>query len=460
MPDSGVVPVPSRADMLNATGAQMFGKNEIEAARLHFLAALYLEPCHGQALQNLGACLRTMRHYEAAASVARRSVALSGDNPFCRSNLAVSYFGLHRYIESRDILKGVCDDLPKAPLSWHNYGLVQYMLGDYNDALASFSKALELAPGNVQLQSDRSLALLSLGRIAEGLASYESRWGLLHKNKIWNKSVPEWRGEDLNGRNLLLHHEQGFGDTIMLVRYVDDLLGRGCSITLAVPQELVRLCAHNYPTVRVVALSDLMFDGEINFDYHSPLLSAMRHLGMEKVEDIGSWTYMRSTGKILPVDLLPGSLRIAVCWASGNHGPAMNERRRQVPLTMFLPLTELPGVTLVSVQKGDASKDISNNGMEGLIFDMSNYLEDFQDTADFLAMCDVVISVDSAVAHLAGAMGKRCLMLSPYSRCWRWWDHVTGKPWYDEMTQHHQSQDGTWRVAMNEVCLEVANYVR
>ena len=458
MPDSGsAIVVASRADEINAIGADLFRQGQYEPARLHFLATLSLEPSHASALQNLGAVLRQMLHYEAAASVARRSVMLTqGKNPYCRSNLGVSMLALKQFNVAKDLLYGVTRDLPEAAESWHNYGLVLYMLGQYEEALEVFNKSLAINPSNNQCRSDKSLTLLSLGRIAEGLASYEVRWKLLQKNKIWATNVREWQGEDLAGQHILVHHEQGFGDSLMLSRFLLPLQKLGCSITLAVPAELMRLFEYNFDFAKVIDINDEMLDDPSAFDYHSPLLSVMRWLGIKEPSDIDLSPYLKAK-QLSKLNFPQSQLRVGICWASGDHGHGLTERRRVVSLTSFLPLVELQGVTLISLQKGSAGGEIVKHGMEGMVFDVTHRLEDFAATADVIAQLDLVVSVDSAVVHLAAAMGKPTLMLGPYSRCWRWWNAADGLPWYEDLKTFRQSQNGTWDVAMNEVLYEVAS---
>ena len=214
----------TKTEELNAKGAEFFREGHLEPARLHFLAALSLEPNQPQVLQNLGAVLRSLGHYEAAESVARRSVAASDNNPFCRSNLGVSQLAMRRYNEATKTLQEVTKDLPNSGPSWHNYGLALYMTGRYDEALTTFNTSLGLDYSNSQLQSDRALTLLSLGKIQEGLEAYECRWNLLTKSKIWKTNIPEWQGEFLKGMRILAHHEQGFGDSLMLVRFSEAIV--------------------------------------------------------------------------------------------------------------------------------------------------------------------------------------------------------------------------------------------
>jgi len=443
---------PTKADELNHMGALLFNKGQLEPARFHFLAALQLDPNHAMALQNLGAVLRNMGHYEAAASVARRSVRLSPQNPFCQSNLGVSLLSLKDFDACLATLQCVTKALPDSGPSHHNLGLVLYMLGRFEEALASFDRARAIDGANPVCESDRALTLLALGRLDEGLAAYEVRWKILAQSPIWNLGLPEWQGEDIRGKSILVHHEQGFGDSLMLVRFLRELVETKADIVLAVPNELVRLFEFNYGNyVEVVPLLDEGL-AKREFDYHTPMLSMVRHLGIRRPSDISSVPYLSAPWDEHDIaNRLPkAELRIGVVWASGNHGPVTVDRRRLVHVTKFLPFTELPNVSVISLQKGDEAQDIHRFGLEGLIYDASPRLEDFAATAQVIAALDLVVTVDSAVAHLAGAMDVPTIMLSPYSRCWRWWnaDKYSGLPWYDNMIVLSQSQDGSWNNAV------------
>lgn len=450
MPDTNVVQ--SRADELNAAGAKHHHEGRIDAARLHYLAALFNDPEHQLALQNLGAALVHMEKFEAAASVSRRALMIAPNEPHIKGNLAVALLDLRRYGEAQRLFSEVLKVLPDAAPVWHNYGLALYQTGDLVEALAAFDKSLLLDPENIQVKSDRGLTLLALGRIQQGLETYEVRWKLLTKSRVWKLDVPEWQGEELRGQRLLVHHEQGFGDSLMLCRFVRHLISKGAIVTYAVPEELVRLMTVSFrPTVKVVDWESEL--SPLDFDFHTPLMSAMRWLKIERPDQVAWPRYLRAEPKI-EAEALPklpkAKLRVGICWASGDHNPALNRRRRIVPLLQFLPMTELPNVKLISLQKGDDERAIVDIGAEGIIFDSMARVSDFADTAALISELDVVISVDSAVVHLAAAMGKLTIMLSPFTRCWRWWGGDRGWPWYSDMRILFQSGDGSWNSAMSK----------
>jgi len=456
--------IEEKAHLINHQGTVLFSKGHMEPAKAHFLAALTLVPDHAQALQNLGAVLRNQGHMLAAASVARRSVRASGNNVYCRSNLGVSLLGLRQYRESLEVLGSVIADMPNNGFSWHNYGLTLYMCGQYEAALEAFETARGLANLGPQVDSDRALTLLSMGLIAEGLKAYEVRWEILTKSRIWGLGIMEWLGEPPAGKRILVHHEQGFGDSLMLSRFIPALVAEGAIVTMAVPEELVRLFENSFGAIAtVVNWNEEKLGVEWTFDYHTPMLSLMRHLGVGAPHHLLHFPakYLAAPNVDDIVERLPpADIRIGICWASGNHGPQLAERRRLANLTDFLPLTEIPGASVISLQKGHEVNDLDAFGMRGLVFDLAPRFTDFAATAAVIAKLDFVISVDSAVAHLAGALGVPTIMLSPFSRCWRWWTQGDAKPWYTDMKILYQAENGTWTEAVRSAIGEIMDRLK
>lgn len=467
MPDANVAlplseaPRNVRADELNHTGAKYQHEGKYDAARLHYLAALSLEPNHAEALQNLSGALYVMEKFEAAASIARRAVKASNNNPYARSNLGIAALGLKRYREAINIFRAVVEDIPNEGAAWHNFGLALYMSGDFKNALEAFNKAIGLKYTPQHVLSDRAMAMLALGDIQRGLEAYEVRWERLTKSPVWELGIPEWKGEDLTGKRIVVHHEQGFGDGIMLARWIEKLRKyRDVEITIAVPPSLLRLFKQNFHLLARIANMNEPNDVGHTHDYHTPMLSMVRWLGIKLDDD--NWdkkVYLRATpnAATFPITLPKAQLHVGVCWASGDHGPMLRRRRRMVPLDLFLLMSELDGVRLISLQKGPEVQHIVDFGLEGIVYDAMARVDDWADTACVINDLDVVISVDSAVAHLAGAMGKPTIMLSPYTRCWRWWGETTGSPWYARMKIFSQGEDGTWRQAIKAATMLVAD---
>jgi tetratricopeptide (TPR) repeat protein len=371
-------------------------------------------------------------------------------------NVTAALNGLGRFDE---VLKGTNEIIRNMPPTdhrlaavYHNRGLVLNHLERLQDAISSYDKALVFSNSEEQrnlILSDRALALLSMGRIKDGCQAYEVRWtNRLYKSKAWELGIPQWQGEDLSGKKIVLHHEQGFGDGIMLVRLVKFLTEwefyKPLSLALAVPGPLVELFKNNVSWSNVPVFEwNEDFEEMKNFgaDYHVPMLTALG-LCNYTPENIPSTPYLRAEPE--RGNLGPEGFRIGICWASGYHSFALNIRRRYVPLNLLFPLSEIPGVRLVSLQKDDPAKDILNLGAEGFIHDAMARSADFADTARVIAGLDLVIGVDSAVVHLSGALGIPTIMLGPHVRCWRWWGGDTGWPWYKDFKIFRQFEWGSW----------------
>lgn len=451
--------MPSAAD-LNATGMMLHRDGDASGARLHFLAALGIDPDFVPALANLGNSLADAGMLPAALAATGRAVRLAPGATATRNNLANMMMRANLHDAALAQCLRLAEEAPEDPVTWHNLALLRYRIGDYAEALDAINRALALMPGSQGMRSDRSHMLLALGRLGDGLEAYEARWYSLTHLSPWDHHWPEWQGEDLAGKTILFHSEQGFGDAIMLARLAPELALRGARVTMAVPAALVRLLAmQEWPGVDVVALETFdAGDASPRFDFHTPMFGALRWLGYARPEDIRPAPYLRAPAQDdgrLPIELdglRSGRRNIGICWASGkwNLDTAL---RRSIPLILFLPMASIPGVRLWSLQKGeDAEGDIDRIGAAGLIGDLTPRLADWADTAAFIRQLDLVIAVDTAVAHLAGAMGKPIWMLSPFTRCWRWWGAADGTmaPWYAGRL-FPQRAPGDWMGALVDV---------
>ena len=436
------------AELVNKS-SDYFAAGNLPAARLHALAALHVDANNPFALHNLSAILYQMELYSTSLSVARRALEHCDPKiaPHVKSNIGAALSGLRRHAEAQRYLRESIRALPNEAGPHHNLALSLYMTGNLNEALAEYDNAVRLQPDNVGFRSDRALGLLALGEIQNGLLEYECRWfsTTMKRSRFWDIGVPQWQGEPCN--KLLVHHEQGFGDSLMLCRWIPALRAKCSHLTYVVPKQLVRVMQNSFAGIGVDVYDWDDPEIGVDYNYHIPLLSALRWLGVETGGEFPAAPYLHTEPSEISAALPKSKLRVGLCWASGDHGPKLRQRRRIVPLENFLPLSEIDGVRLVSLQKDQHSREIIDIGAEGIVFDLMNRCEDFADTASVIKELDLVISVDSAVVHLAGALGKPTIMLGPYTRCWRWWGGTTGFPWYKDMKILRQSANGSWATA-------------
>lgn len=439
---------------LNLKGFQFHRSGNIEAARFHYDAALMIDPNHYHAMGNLAGVLMSGRLNLAALSLAKKAMALgNGIDHAAHVNYAAVLYELGRYEEAYVKIREVVERMPESAGCWHNLGLISAHLGRHIEAEKAYDRSLALIPTNTNVMSDRALGIMAQGegQFSRGIKEYEIRWNPgekyqmpLFKPPIWNTKVKQWKGEDIKGKKLLLMHEQGFGDSLMLIRFIKEVEALGADVAIACPAVLVKLFDQFH--VPVFDWMDESLD-ENSCDYFVPLLSLCGVLDIEPSK-IKSDPYLDvpATDDKLGHD----GYKVGICWSSGDHGFALLHRRRYIPLPLFFPLFELPDVRLISLQKDQPEKDIMNQGAESFIYNPMPACEDFYDTARVIKKLDLVVAVDSAVAHLASAMGKPVIMLGPYVRCWRWWSRGNGLPWYKNFKIITQRKVGDWSEAMAE----------
>jgi hypothetical protein len=316
------------------------------------------------------------------------------------------------------------------------------------EALARFDRAIVLKPDYAEAHLNRSLAFLLKGDYTEGWEQFDWRWkkGDMVPRKF---ECPQWRGEDLAGKTIFLHAEQGYGDTIQFLRYVPLVTARGRSVILEVPPSLERLAAQVSASGAAATAAD---PAATAADFFCPLLSLPRAFGTTVATIPGEVPYLAADRSAVAAwrQRLAGlsGLRAGLVWA-GDPRPNQSEanridRRRSVTLGHFANLAGIPGVSVVSSQKGDAAAQTHLPPPGLLVHDWTDELFDFADTAALIEALDLVISVDTSVVHLADALGKPIWLLNRFDTCWRWLLNRDDSPWYPTLRQFRQRSPGDW----------------
>jgi hypothetical protein len=416
-----------------------------------YISALRLDPNHPGALSSLSCIAGDRRQFAAALAMAQRAANIVPDHPAYLANLGVALFQNQRPHEAAQMLmtaitrtmkfRAAGHPIPDGGLGtlWHNLGLSRMAASQPGHAISCFEIALNLMPGEARVLRDLGIAKLATGQWGEGLIAHEARWSDLQRYPIWDSGIPRWEGESLDGKTIIVHHEQGFGDTIQFVRFLPWLKDRGARVILAVPVPLMRLMALSGLADEVVEITGVIPAA----DFHSPMLSVPAYLELT-TERIPPEPYLRAPESFgIPIRRPPGTrLVVGLVWAgSPGYVPDM---RRSMPFEAMLPLEHLPGITLVSLQKGERAADIGRAGMTGPVADLSGLLGDFADTAAALMQVDLLVSVDTSVLHLAGALGRPAIALLPHWRCWRWGVEREDSPWYPSLRLVTQETAGDW----------------
>ena len=343
---------------------------------------------------------------------------------------------------------------PKAVVAYINLGVALRDLHRFDEALRVFKKAVQLDPDHPGARTNRAQTNLLLGQFEHGWREYEWRW------KDGEQLPPPWpnpwRGESpVAGKTLLVFNEQGFGDTLQFVRYVDSLSARGARVILRVQDALFALLSDYPGAAAVIGESEPLPP----FDLHCPLLSLPFALGAHRAPIPANVPYLRadSAKRARWRERLAASaqgLRIGVAW-SGNTGN-LNGRHRSTSFQAWQPVFDEAATraTFVSLVKDVRPEDrpLLRNAP---VLDVSDELETFADTAALIAELDLVISIDTAVAHLAGTLGKPVWVLLPYTPDWRWGLERADTPWYPSARLIRQPARDDWTSVMNTVRKEL-----
>jgi tetratricopeptide (TPR) repeat protein len=436
------------AQAFSCRGAALYNLGRLDEAVASYDRALDIQP-DADAFKTRGAALYKLGRLDEAAASYDRALALEPDaEAFAQRGAALSALGrLDEAVASYDQALQLAPDAE----IFNNRGAALYTLGRFGEAVASCDRALALEPDYAGAHLNRALALLRAGDLARGFQAY--RWRFRISDGSWPKltrpdwlACPDWEGEPLASKRLVVFHEQGYGDTLQFVRYVPMAAALGAQITLLVPPTLVRLLRQSLPGVDVVdGLSKTAV-----FDFQAPMLSLPAMFGttldtvpartpylLADQAAAASWAQRLAA---LP-DVRP-ELKVGLVWA-GKAGRPYDERR-SLKLAQLAPLAALPGMRFISLQIGESTEK-SNALPAGLrLTDWTNEIADFADTAALIANLDLVITVDTSVAHLAGALGRPVWILSRRDGCWRWLPNREDSPWYPTARVFHQRTLGEW----------------
>jgi tetratricopeptide (TPR) repeat protein len=446
------------------------------------------KPDHADALQLLGLIAQRCGHRDAAVELLRRAIALNPQAAACHANLALVLESMDRLDEaaaesraalalrpqSPDFLNTLSHILnrqghldqsmqasqaalalrPQFPEALNNLANVMRKKGMWRQAIATFQQSLALAPAQPHPRFHLALLLLLVGDFEHGLPMMEARWETMPPSQRPNFPVPMWDGSALNGRRILLYSEQGFGDTIHFARYIPLVEARGGNvIVLCQPelQSLLQTLAGNRPIVA---------EGQAlpQFDLHCPLMSLMLAMRTNMATIPAQVPYLFADPARAQqwqkriAETGPGK-KMGLAWSGSPQN--VSGRHRSLPLGALAPLAQVPGITFFSVQKGP---DLfpSPKPPQMRLVDWSNQIHDFADTAALIAQLDLVITIDTAVAHLAGAMGKPTWLLLSFGSDWRWFIDREDSPWYPTMRLFRQPILGDWQTPLNRVAAELA----
>lgn len=417
--------------------------------------ALALDAKMISAYNNLSLLLMDTRRFEEAESVLRQAVRLSPKTAELHNNLGSVYIETERPRQAEASFRQAVKAKPSFAEAHYNLGCLFKSLGRLEAAEDSLRRALKLHSNYVDAQFALATLYLLRGQFDKGWQSYNSLRMRQHAARA--ASLPRWQGEDLTGKRLLLFYEQGFGDTLQFCRYIPQAAAQTAQSTVWVQPQLQRLLKASWSQLNFYTGEEMPPQ---EFDYACALPNLPMIFGAANTTLSGT-SYLTA----LPADILQkatwlkktsaaGTFKIGLVWAGNPQHH--NDRNRSLPLADFAALFSLPGISWVSLQ-AQIPEESAVTWPENLL-DASGQLSDFAATAALIANLDLVITVDSAVAHLAGALGKKTWTLIPFAPDWRWQLKRTDSPWYDSMRLFRQPKPGDWQTPLTAIRQELEKY--
>lgn len=444
--------VPPRVKEFFVNAMKAHSAKKFDEAASFYAMALSLLPDDPVLLGNLGVALRAQDKNKAAEACYRRAIAVKPDNAGIWSNLGNVLRRLGQLKESVACHRKAIDLDRKFLDAYYNLGLVLQDIGKLDEAIRFFNHCLKFKPDDHRISWDKSLALLTKGDFIGGFELYEYRW---KREEITRRHFrqPLWDGSPLNGKTIFVYAEQGFGDTLNFCRYLPLLAEAGGKVLFECQPELVSLLEG------MEGISEI-FSGEgrlPDFDVQTPLLS----LPMIMKHDVQS--IPRECPYILPpaqsgfqVHVPEGTkLKVGIVWAG--KPTHKNDHNRSVSVENFMVFASLPGVVLYSLQKGIETEQREDSGCGMLVRDLGSGCDDFADTAKVMGQLDLIITVDTSVAHLAGALNIPVWVAIPYNADWRWMRKRNDSPWYPSMTLFRQKKPGDWTSVFSSMLTVLKN---
>ena len=361
---------------------------------------------------------------------------------------------LNRTDEAADAYRQAVQAAPENAENHRYLGSALQDAGQLDEALDAYGQAVGINPENAEAHWGRFWVHALRGEFPKAWDDYEWRWKLSNRTTPeLDDSAPLWESGDLTGQTFFLRAEQGYGDTLQTIRYAPVLAEMGATVKVGCPPALARLFA-DAPGVSEVVTGNA---GKVGFNSHQAMFSLPRILGTTLDNIPGTVPYLTAPSlEGIELPATTGVFRIGLTWhGSGSQSPD----RRSVPFDQLLPLLGQERTMFFSLQLGDAAHDPARAGTENKLADLSPLMDDFASTAALIEQLDLVITVDTAVAHLAGALGKPTWLLLSAAPDWRWMLGRDDSPWYPSMRLFRQAKLGDWSEPLAKLSEELARTV-
>ncbi len=438
-------------------GLESHQEGRLAEAVDYYLKALQIRPDDAGVWSNMGVALRRLEFPDAGVAALRRALYISPGNMSFMDNLGNALFDDNRIEEALACHSQVVAARPDVAGAHYNYALSLREAGQFEKAIKHLSISADLNPEDAMVRWYRAVSNLHIGKFREGWDEYEIRWkiGEAEERKF---SVPQWQGEDLQGKTIYIHGEQGFGDTILTSRFIPLVKKKGARILFDCRAPLHRLFSKIPGADRIIEPG---VNPEEPVHYHIPVMSIPRLFNTD-LSNIPPPVPL-AVSDVLPAavtDMLAkakNDIKLGIVW-SGSQTFKGN-RKRSVQVREFLPLAEIPGVRMFSLQKGPREGELAECGAHSVIWEIGPHMNDFADTAAVINQLDLVLMTDSSVAHLTGTMGRPVWNMLPYLAYWLYMKDRDDSPWYPSMRLFRQPTPGDWDSVFAKVKKELEKAV-
>jgi Flp pilus assembly protein TadD len=446
---------PDAAGFHNNLGVSLTAMGRVNEAAESYRKAASLNPNSAQIRFNFGTALQSLGQHNEALQELRAAVSLRPEHAEAHNSLGISLYmtgDLEGAIAGFEKAANLRPDFASA---WSNLANVLRDAGRLDEALAAYRRAIAIQPDHPDAHKNMAILLLLRGDYANGFWEYEWRWRC-DGAQLRRFDRPRWTGEDPAGKTVFLYEEQGYGDVIQFARYAKVLADRGAQVILGCRPELGRLMACCAGVAQVITAGQSL----PTFDLHCPLLSLPLFCGTTMPADVpADVPYIRMSREIARPwreRVGPGAaLRVGLCWAGNPQN--RNDCYRSIPLEKFARLAAIGNIEFHSLQVGPSAAD-RTRVPELNLRDHGPELKDFAETAALIEQLDLVISVDTSIAHLTGALGKPVWVLLPTAPDWRWLLDRTDSPWYPTARLFRVIEN--WDQVLTEVGMELGEWAQ
>lgn len=434
-------------------GNALAQQEKFPAAVSNYQSAIQHQPSYVDAYQNLGIILRKLERFDEAIAAYQNVAQIAPNHPEVFYNLGNIYLDLDRFEEAIASYQRAIQISPNFAQALNSLGTAYRQQGRLNEAIVCIEKAIAIHSDYTEAHFNLASTLLLAGDLPRGFAEFEYRLKSQNFADVYQSfHQPQWDGSPLDGKTILLYSDAALGDTIQAVRYIPQVVERGGGVILRSKESFRRLLQNGTGVDRFITEADELPD----FDVFAPLLSLPYILNttLQTIPNRVPYIFPLSSES----DLLcptPDAMKVGIVWSSGYRSASYElkkfYRSKSCDLSLFEPILSMPNICFYSLQLEQDVEAIKKFSDRPNIINLSDKIHDFADTANIIAQLDLMITVDTAVAHLAGAMAKPVWVLIPFAPDWRWMLEREGSPWYPTMRLFRQKQLGDWQEVLGRV---------